>query len=130
VQGKTKHVAVGNVAAGSGLLLALCLASRYHRIEIVAFGLLIGDLVSLGSLLTFVREFLPIKPLLRHIGVLLIFCVGTAALSPWIIVGSVIVARGIILAVATFVIVLEGVIVYRRHIDGSARSNCRSVSEL
>lgn len=128
VQGRTKQVALGNVAAGSGLLIAFFLGSRYHRIESVAFGMLIGDLVSLGALLIFVREFLPIKPLLRHIGVMLIFAAGTAALSPWIIIaGSVIVTRGIILGVATFVIVLEGVRVYRHHNDDSVRSNRRFV---
>jgi lipopolysaccharide exporter len=119
VQGRTKRVALGNVVAGSGLLIAFLLASQYHRVEIVAFGLLIGDLVSLGLLLVFVRDFLPIEPLLRHIGVLLIFSVGTAALSPWILAGSMIVTRGIMLGIATFVIVLDGVIVYRRHIEGS-----------
>jgi PST family polysaccharide transporter len=116
VHGRTKRVALGNVVAGSGLLIAFFLASRYQRVEIVAFGLLIGDLVSLGVLLVFVRDFLPVKPLLRHIGVLLIFSVGTAALSPWILADSMIVTRGIMLGMATFVIVLDGVIVYRRHI--------------
>jgi lipopolysaccharide exporter len=125
VQGRTKHVALGNVAAGFGLLIAFFFASWYHRVEIVAFGLLIGDLVSLGLLLILVRDFLPIKPLLRHMGVLLIFSVGTAALSPWIIAGSIIGTRGIILGMAMSVIALDGVILYRRHINGSARSGRR-----
>jgi O-antigen/teichoic acid export membrane protein len=117
VLGKTKHVALGNVMAGSGLLIAFFLTSWYHRVEIVAFGLLIGDLVSLGVLLIFVRDFLPLKPLLRHIGMLSIFSVGTAAVSPWIIAGPMIVTRGLILGITTFVIVLDGIIVYRRQID-------------
>lgn len=123
VQGRTKHVALGNVVAGFGLLIAFFLASHYHRVEIVAFGLLIGDLVSLGVLLALVEDFLPIKPLLRHMGVLLIFCVGTATLSPWIITGSIIITREMILGLAISVIALDGVILYRRHISGSARSD-------
>jgi PST family polysaccharide transporter/lipopolysaccharide exporter len=121
-QGRTKHVAFGNVAAGFGLLIAFFLASRYHRVEIVALGLLIGDLVSLGVLLLFVEKFLPIKPLLRHMGVLLIFSVGTAALSPWIIAGSII-TREAILGMAMSVIALDGVILYRRHIGARPPAN-------
>jgi O-antigen/teichoic acid export membrane protein len=125
VRGKTKHVALGNVAAGFGLLMAFFLASQYHRVEIVAFGLLIGELVSLVVLLLFVKDFLPIKLLLQHVSVLLIFSVGTAALSPWMIGGSTIVTRAIILGVAMSVIALDGVILYRRHINGRARSDRR-----
>jgi hypothetical protein len=123
VQGRTKHVALGNVAAGFGLLIAFLLASQYHRVEIVAFGLLIGDLVSLAVLLIFVKDFLPVKPLLGHMGVLLIFSVGTAALSPWIIAGSIVATREIILGIAMSVIALDGVILYRRHINGSTRGD-------
>ena len=123
MQGRTKHVALGNVAAGFGLLIAFFFASRYHRVEIVAFGLLIGDLISLGVLLVFVRDFLPIKPFLGHMCVLLIFSVGTAALSPWIIAGSTVVTREMLLGMALFVIALDGVILFRHHINGRAHSD-------
>jgi O-antigen/teichoic acid export membrane protein len=125
VQGRTKHVALGNVAAGFGLLVAVFLASWYHRVEIVALGLLLGDLLSLGVLLLLVGNYLPIKALLGHVGVLLIFSVGTAALGPWIILGSITIGRAIALGIAISVITLDGFILYRSHFNGLERTGWR-----
>jgi lipopolysaccharide exporter len=116
VRGKTKHATMGNIAAGFGLLIGFVLASWDHRLEAVLFGLLIGDLVSLIVLLIFVRNFFPILALLEHAAVLLVFSVGIAALGPLIPVDSVIVARGIMLGAAAFVIGLDAAFVYRLYV--------------
>jgi O-antigen/teichoic acid export membrane protein len=122
-QGRTKQVAFGNIVAGFGLLMAVILSNWVHRVEVMAFGLLMGDLVSLGLLLFLVKDLLPIKPLLRHMAVLLVLSVTTAALGPWIIAASTMVTRELVIGLAMSWIALDATLLYRRHIDSASASS-------
>ena len=113
--GQTRHVTAANLTAGAGLAIGFLLAVYSHRVEAVMFGLLLGDMLSLLSMLYFARLRMPMETVIPHIALLVLPATLSAA-GAFAGSGFELKVRAPIVAAGILLVSVDVIVAYRRNI--------------
>jgi hypothetical protein len=116
-RGATRQLTVSTLTAAVGTFISFLLGLWFRRLEGVMAGLVIGDLLSMSVLLYLVRRDVPVRPVLRVTGpLMLVVGLYAAALCGPEEMGTQ--ARLVLLLCGTVAVMVEAILVYRHFARG------------